>query len=215
MRPRRTRSVRRNPASPLLTAAAAGCADRVDSPQNRARTPGEVGNQPTDCCLNKTGIYGPRVGRLFSPARWTFTSAHPAMEKEYKDLQVRIREFVRNRENASVRFALIANGATALEAKNPQKAAQFINKVNSAFGVDLRTVASGAPNANLNAALANKITRAAPQAVINLANRQVTPAVKSKFEARVRNAENTAVTELQSTDMAGVPNPRPDSTIVD
>lgn len=193
----------------------AGCADRIDNPQNRARAPIEASNQPTDCCLNKTGIYGPRVGRLFSPARWTFTSAYPAMEQEYKDLQARIKEFVRNRENASVRIALIANGATALEAKNPQKAARFIDKISSVFGVDLRTVASSAPAANLNAALVNKITRATPKAVINLANRQVTPTVKSEFEARVRNAETVAVAELQSTNLAVVPNPRLDSTTVD
>lgn len=112
-----------------------GCAERVDNTQNRARRPLEKSGQPGDCCLNPVNdAYGPRVGRVLSPPKWSIESARPRIEKEYEALQERIREFVKNRARAGERVALLANGAVAWERTRPASAARYINTVRDRFG---------------------------------------------------------------------------------
>ena len=192
--------------------AQAGCKDRIDNAQNRAANGMEKPGQITDCCLNKiTASDGPRVGRLFSPARWTYTASQQRIAQDYAALKARIDEFVRNRANASVRLNLIARGAVALEARNPGVATPYIERVNQRFGVNLRTIATGATAPSIAPANLGKIVSTTPRSVIDAANRQVTVPVKEAFEERIRSAVSSASERLSSTEAIGVPNRRLDS----
>jgi hypothetical protein len=184
----------------------AGCNDRVDNAANRARSPLENPNQPTDCCINKSGQYGPQVGRILSPARWTFATKHPAIEREYVQLQTRIKEFVRNRESSAVRVALLAKGAAAYEASSPRRAAAYINRISSAYNVDLRAVARDGAAPTVTPALANKITRDTPRAIVNAANRRVTAEVNNTIRQQIEAAPVKALADLAAAEEIGIPN---------
>jgi hypothetical protein len=185
-----------------------GCADRVDNPAKRAKSPFEKPGEKTDCCVNRTGVYGPRVGRVLAPGSWTFAAKHADLSKEYAGLQARIKEFVRNRENASIRVGLIARGAVVLQERNSTAASNFIGLVEKRFGVDLRTIDREKIAPPITPALANQITRYAPGSVIAAANRRVTLSDKRLIEERVVAAQNAAITKIEQAANEGVPNSR-------
>jgi hypothetical protein len=158
--------------------------------------------------LTKLSEGEPRVGRIFSPARWTFASVYPAIERQSGELRDRIKEFVKNRAKASVRVVAIAKGATALEAQNSKSAAKFIGDTSKSFNIDLRAVAQNESSPEITPATANRITRAAPKVVIASANRRVTVAIRNAYESRVQDAENSAMADFQAAEAIGIPNPR-------
>jgi hypothetical protein len=191
----------------------AGCADRIDNDENRAKGPLEKSDRsPTDCCLNKPGDPdGPRVGRLFSPARWTFKSAFPSIRRDYADVQTHIKEFTSKRESALVVAKALAVGAVALEAQGIKQATGFIDKIKSSTKVDLREVARDGADVKMSLTAAREIAAKAPRAVIDAANRRVTTKVQNQIQARIQEAQDSAIPDLRKSEAAGVPNPRLDS----
>ena len=191
---------------------AAGCSDRVDNARNRAANGVEKAGQINDCCLDKvTPSSGPRVGRLFSPVRWTYAASQQRIAQDYASLRDRIQEFVRNRGNASVRLMLIARGAVALEGESPRIAQRYITQVNQRFSVDLRAIARE-DSASIAPAQLSQIARITPRPVIDSANRQVTVAVRDTFQEKIKNAENSAIERLKSAETTGIANSRLDSS---
>jgi hypothetical protein len=192
----------------------AGCADRVDNKENRAKGPLEKTNQAqTDCCLNKPGSSnGPRVGRVFSPPQWKFKLVYPGIKREYAEVQTHIREFASKRESALAVAKALAIGAVALEAQGANQATKFIDMIKSTAKVDLRDVARDGPSAKMmSLTAARQIAAKAPKAVVDAANRRVTTSASNEIQARIREAQDSAISDLRKSEATGVPNSRLDS----
>lgn len=192
------------------------CKDRIDNEVNRARRPFEKAGQTTDCCLNPiNNPYGPRVGRLFSPEQWGYKAAQAEMQKRLDELMPRIFGFVKGREEASARIALLAKGAVAIQASSPRAAERFVANVQRTLAVDARAVARGDVVPSVSPRQANEISRATPRAVIDAANRQVTTEIRKALDRRILSTANEAVAKLESGEAMPIPNPKIDSSHVD
>ena len=190
---------------------AAGCADRVDNEANRAKGAWEKTNQKTDCCVKNARGDGPRVGRLFSPQDWKFKSVYPAIKKDYEEVQTHIKEFSSKRESALAVAKALAIGTVALEAQGKELATRFVDTIKRTAQVDLRDVAQGRDDTKISLTAARQIASSAPKAVINAANRRVTTGVRNEIQARIREAQDFAISDLRQSEATGVPNSRLDS----
>jgi hypothetical protein len=193
-----------------------GCADAVDSAENRSKNPALIPDQKRDCCIKRDGRDGLRVARLLSPSLWSFKTAQALMADKYVQLQHAIADFIQNRRKSSVRIGLIAKGTSLLEAKQPDVAQDFATRVDRKFNIDLRTISATGAAPEISPRVVNEITKIAPDVVIEEANRTVTDADKSRMNADVKQSGADAIEKL--TDVSrrgGVPNNRLDGKSLD
>jgi hypothetical protein len=185
---------------PVRTGDASWCADRRDTSANRARFPAERANQQTDCCLNPPDSrYGTRVGRIWHPSRWQFAAAQAEIAKQDEAVRARIKEFVRNRQLAAARLALIAKGAAAT---NTPAARRFVAEVQTKLSIDLPAISREAATANASPQTVNRLTRLAPRAVIDAANRQVTTASRDALQSQVERVTADAMANFDTAEVA-------------
>ncbi|MEA2921975.1 MAG: hypothetical protein QOF07_1938 [Bradyrhizobium sp.] len=192
-----------------------GCADAVDTPENRSANPPQLPGQKRDCCIKREGPDGVRVARLKSPSLWSFEKAMESMKKRDSELQKHVKEFIERRKASSVQIGLIATGVNIVGLKEPEIAQRFADRVNKKFGVDLKAVsATGvAPEASLN--LAKQISDIAPRAIINEANKTVRESDKNRNDADIRQSGQKAIQQLNDIPQAGIANVRLDGQSVD
>lgn len=189
-----------------------GCGDRVVSPQRLATTPYEKNDgEKTDCCIIKSGTYGPKVGRLYSPVDWSYVSRIPKLEADYQAVKKRIKEWYDNRGRASQSVALMARGASALASLPEVKS--FIVATQNQIGIDLSAINNNNERPNVSVQQAQAIRRLAPQQVILEANKTVTVSEKKRIDREVDAVGLAALARLSESEKVGVPNTRLDGVI--
>jgi hypothetical protein len=105
-----------------------GCADAVDTPENRNANPPQIAGQKRDCCIRRDGADGLRVVRLMSPALWSFKKAMESIKTRDAELQKHVREFVERRKTSSMQIGLIAAGTNIVGSKKPEVAQKFVDQ---------------------------------------------------------------------------------------
>jgi hypothetical protein len=185
----------------------AGCEDRVVSASRSTKTPYKPDNgEKTDCCIKNDRVYGPKVGRLFSPPSWTYMKRLPKLEADYQGVKERIRNWYENRGRASQNVSLLAEGATAL-ASNPD-VQSFLKAVRASKGIDLLSIHANSEMPDVSVQRANAIRRMAPKKVILAANQSVTREKKERIDREVRATGAAALARLDLAEQTGVPNLR-------
>lgn len=199
-----------------VTEGSRGCKDRIDNAENRAKRPLEKAGQSTDCCLNSpTHKFGPRVGRVHAPEQWKYGASQPAMQKRHEALMKRIAEFVKGREEASLRVSLLAKGAVAVESRSPQLAKAYIDVMSRSVGIDARAVARGENVPAVSVRQANQLERVTPQRIKVAANRTVTTLVRDDLAKQVRDNVEKTINDLKAGDAEAIESARIDSRHVD
>jgi hypothetical protein len=192
-----------------------GCADAVDTPENRSANPPQISGQKRDCCIKRDGPDGLRVARLLSPSLWSFKKAMDSIKKRDAELQEHVREFIERRKTSSVQIELIAAGTNIVGSKKPEVAQRFVDQVNKKFGVDLKEVSTTGVAPETSLSLAKQISDIAPRAIINEANKSVRESDKMKNEAGIKESGQRAIQQLNDASQAGVANVRLDGRSLD
>jgi hypothetical protein len=181
------------------------CKDGEVTEENKSRFPA-LKTGPRDCCVKRSGPDGVRVGRVLMPQLWSYRAKQAEVANEDREIQRRFKEYVALRKKANERLKLVANGAVVLEKTDQQLVTTYFQRVQSGFGVDLRSLAQapGVPDIRLRTARA--ILEATPAAIIARANMQVRTADKKSLDRRVQQTSAEQLDVLRATTAVGVPN---------
>jgi hypothetical protein len=191
------------------------CKDAVDSDENRSRFPSLMSGQPRDCCVQRSGEDGPRVGRVLAPKYWTYPAKQKQIERDEAALRDHVEEYMENLSRAGERLKLYAMGAMVLQQSNSRAAITYIQRVRDRFGIDLDLIARDPTTPEISKSSLRDISRITPVDVIRRANEQVTLAKKKELDERVRVSATTKVRQVHDRSDDGIPNPKFDGQSTD
>jgi hypothetical protein len=193
------------------------CADAIDTEANRIRFRAFAlkSGQPRDCCVFRSGDNGPRVGRVFMPPYWTYSTKQKEVQKQEENLKDHVEEFMENLSRTGERLRLYGIGALKWEQDKPKAAGAYINEVRRRFNIDLRTVAEAKTPPEIGRQELREISRITPKNVVQQANITVTTALKKEMDQRVRSNAAAQVMLLHERTDGGVPNPKLDGRTTD